>query len=195
MFYQSEGLSSIHYSIMSLVPLLWSLRNEKYGLIFYESNSHVQKDIHDEFNIDTLLDRMLLLVTSSTSDVEKSFRGSQGSQTWGGTVPNKSLEWALDQYDEVSERTDRICFYFSDFVLKDPDANSIKQSDIFLLIDRMIDMGIHVVACVSPVSKSDIFHPYTKEVLKSIRETGARMIETYKPSDFLEEIQEFFAEL
>ena len=33
------------------------------------------------------------------------------------------------------------------------------------------------------------------EVLKSIRETGARMVETYKPSDFLEEIQEFFAEL
>ena len=195
MFYQNEGLSSIHYSIMSLVPLLWSLRNEKYGLIFYESNSHVQKDIHDEINIDHLLDRMLLLVTSSTNDVEKSFRGSQGSQTWGGTVPNKSLEWALDQFDEVSERTDRICFYFSDFVLKDPDANTARQSEIFTMIDRMMGQGIHVVACVSPVAKSDLFHPYTKEVLESIKETGTRMIETYKPSDFLEEVQAFFASL
>ena len=195
MFYQNEGLSSIHYSIMSLVPLLWSLRNEKYGLIFYESNSHVQKDIHDEINIDHLLDRMLLLVTSSTNDVEKSFRGSQGSQTWGGTVPNKSLEWALDQFDEVSERTDRICFYFSDFVLKDPDANTARQSEIFTMIDRMMGQGIQVVACVSPVAKSDLFHPYTKEVLESITETGTRMIETYKPSDFLEEVQAFFASL
>ena len=195
MFYQNEGLSSIHYSIMSLVPLLWSLRNEKYGLIFYESNSHVQKDIHDEINIDHLLDKMLLLVTSSTNDVEKSFRGSQGSQTWGGTVPNKSLEWALDQFDEVSERTDRICFYFSDFVLKDPDANAARQSEIFTMIDGMMGQGIHVVACVSPVAKSDLFHPYTKEVLESIKETGTRMIETYKPSDFLEEVQAFFASL
>ena len=59
----------------------------------------------------------------------------------------------------------------------------------------MMGQGIHVVACVSPVAKSDLFHPYTKEVLESIKETGTRMIETYKPSDFLEEVQAFFASL
>jgi len=195
MFYQNEGLTSIHYSIMSLVPLLWSFRNEKYGLIFYESSSHIQKEIEDEMNVDRFIDNMLFLVTSTTSDVEKAMRGGHGSHTWGGTVPNKSLEWAFDQFDLVSERTDKICFYFSDYVLKDPDENTVRQSEIFTTINRMIDRGIHVVACVSPVAKSEIFHPYTKDVLASIAETGARMIETYRPSDFLEEIQKFLTEL
>jgi hypothetical protein len=87
MFYELEGLTSIHYSVLSLVPLLWSLRREKYGLIFYESNSHIQKDLHEEGDIDTFIDNLLLLVTSTTGDVEKSIRGTRGAQTWGARCP------------------------------------------------------------------------------------------------------------
>ena len=69
MFYELEGLTSIHYSVLSLVPLLWSLRKEKYGLFFYESNSHIQKDLHEEGDVESVIDNLLLLVTSTTGDV------------------------------------------------------------------------------------------------------------------------------
>jgi len=191
MFYQVEGLTSIHYSVMSLVPLLWSLRQERYGMILYESNSHVQKDIHEEGDPDEFIDSLLMLVTASTGDVEKSLRGTKGSQTWGGTVPNQSLKWAIDQLREAGDRMEKICFYFSDFVLEDPGARSLEKMENYEIIKRMIDQGIHVVGCVSPLARGEIFSPYTKDVLPRLEEAGVEMIETYRPSDFLEEVEAF----
>ena len=195
MFYQSEGLTSIHYSVMSLVPLLWSLRNEKYGLIFYESNSHVQKEIDIEDNPDDIIDNLLLLITAGTGDVEKILRGTKGSQTWGGTVPNQSLKWAFDQLDRTDERSDRICFFFSDFVLEDPSAEVFEKMENYLTIKRMIDRGVRVITCVSPLAKGEIFSPYTKNVLPLLKEAGCEFINTYTPSGFLDKVQSFMEKL
>jgi len=193
MFYELEGLTSIHYSVLSLVPLLWSLRKEKYGLIFYESNSHIQKDLHEEEDIDPVIDNLLMLVTSTTGDVEKSIRGTRGAQPWGGTVPRMSLRWAMEQLESSAERVDRICFYFSDFVLQDPGDDP--QLEYFNIMERMVGQGIHVVACVSPLASGKIFSPYTRETLERVRAAGGRIIETVKPSEFLEEVQTFMESL
>jgi hypothetical protein len=195
MFYQSEGLTSIHYSVMSLVPLLWSLRNEKYGLIFYESNSHVQKEIYDEDDPDDIIDKLLLLITASTGDVEKILRGSKGSQTWGGTVPNQSLKWAFDQLDRMDERSDRICFFFSDFVLEDPSAGVFEKMENYLIIKRMIERGIGVITCISPLARGEIFSPYTENVLPQLKEVGCELIDTYTPTGFLNSVQSFIEKL
>jgi len=193
MFYELEGLTSIHYSVLSLVPLLWSFRRERYGLIFYESNSHIQKDLHEEGDIDAIIDNLLMLVTSTTGDVERSIRGTRGAQTWGGTVPRMSLRWAMEQLESSAERVDRICFYFSDFVLQDPGDEP--QLEDFTIMDRMASQGIHGVACGSPLASGKIFSPYTRETLERVRAAGGRIIETVKPSVFLEEVQAFLESL
>jgi len=191
MFYQSGGLTSIHYSVMSLVPLLWSLRRERYGLVLYESNSHVQKDLYEVGDVDELIDNLLILVTSTTGDVEKILRGTMGSRIWGGTVPNQSLKWALEQLEAAEERSEKICFYFSDFVLEDPGATSDERMEIYAVLERLVDRGIHVVACVSPLARDDVFAPYTENVMKLVRQVGAAVIETFRPSDFLGDVQAF----
>jgi len=193
MFYELDGLTSIHYSVLSLVPLLWSLRKESFGFIMYESNSHVQKSIHEDRDVDEIVDDLLVLITSTTAEVEKSIRGTRGTRTWGGTVPTTSLRWAMRQLEESDARTDRICFYFSDFVLQDPGDKP--QTENYEIIGRMVEQGIHVVACVSPLARGKIFSPYTKDSLERIREAGAEVIETSTPSDFLEGLQVFLENL
>ena len=193
MFYELDGLTSIHYSVLSLVPLLWSLRKESFGLIMYESNSHVQKDIREDRDVDDIVDDLLVLITSTTAEVEKSIRGTRGTRTWGGTVPTTSLRWAMRQLEESDARTDRICFYFSDFVLQDPgDKPHVENYEI---IGRMVEQGIHVVACVSPLAEGKIFSPYTRETLVRVEAAGAEVIETSTPSDFLEGLQVFLEKI
>jgi hypothetical protein len=189
MFYELDGLTSIHYSILSMVPLLWCLRKEKFGIIYYESNSHIQKDIDEIGDIDFIIDNLLMLVTSTTADVEKSIKGTRGTQTWGGTVPRMSLRWALDQLESSGGRVDRICFYFSDFVLQDPGDDP--QLEYYMIMERMVSQGIHVIACVSPLASGKIFAPYTRETLERVQRAGGKVVETVKPSEFLIEIQDF----
>jgi hypothetical protein len=193
MFYELDGLTSIHYSVLSLVPLLWSLRKESFGLIMYESNSHVQKSIHEDGDVDDIVDDLLVLVTSTTAEVEKSIRGTRGTRTWGGTIPTTSLRWALRQLEESDARTDRICFYFSDFVLQDPGDKL--QTENYEIIGRMVEQGIRVVACVSPLARGKIFSPYTRETLLRVEAAGAEVIETSTPSGFLEGLQAFLDNL
>jgi len=193
MFYELDGLTSIHYSVLSLVPLLWGLCKESFGLIMYESNSHVQKSIHEDRDVDEIVDDLLVLITSTTAEVERSIRGTRGTRTWGGTVPTTSLRWSMRQLEEADARTDRICFYFSDFVLQDP--GNKPQTENYEIIGRMVEQGIRVVACVSPLANGKIFSPYTKDSLERIREAGAEVIETSTPSGFLEGLQVFLENL
>jgi hypothetical protein len=141
--------------------------------------------------IDEIIDRLLILVTSSTGDLERLFRGTSGSQTWGGTVPNQSLKWAKEQLQDLAERTEKICFFFSDFVLDEPGNLPPEKMENYAFIDSMIQKGIKVVACISPLAKEDIFTPYTEKALKLLRESGCEMIETHRPSDFLDDVQVF----
>jgi len=53
----------------------------------------------------------------------------------------------------------------------------------------MSKRGIHFVACVSPLAYSELFTIYTEPVLSQIKKLRCDMVETMKPSEFLEKIQ------
>ncbi len=194
MFYDLEGINSISYSIMSMVPLLWGLRREKYGLCFYESNTHIVKDFYDEVNVNPILEDLVSMMFLTTTEMEKRYSHGRTSMTWGGTLPGKSLEWGYDQITEISERGDRMVFIFSDFVLTQPGEETEGGRENYRILQRMTDMGVRVCACVSPLAHKSIFKPYTQRSIAEMRKLGITLIDTYKPSDFLEEAQKFIGD-
>jgi hypothetical protein len=194
MFYDLEGINSISYSIMSMVPLLWGLRREKYGLCFYESNTHIVKDFYDEVNVNPILEDLVSMMFLTTTEMEKRYSRGRTSMTWGGTLPGKSLEWGYDQITEISERGDRVVFIFSDFVLTQPGEETEESRENYRILQRMTDMGVRVCACVSPLAHKSIFKPYTQRSIAEMRKLGITLIDTYKPSDFLEEVQKFIGD-
>jgi hypothetical protein len=195
MFYDFEGINSVNYSILSLIPLMWGLRNDKWGLILYESNSHVIKDLSDELDLELILEQLLDMITMTTTQMEFRFRGTVDGSTWGGTVPNKSIQWAYDQLTEASERSDRICFYFSDFVLTDPSKDDDENRKNYEMIRNMLDDGIRVFAGISPLAHKEIFRPYTASAIDKLRKMGVPMADTYVPSQFLEIAHAFLDEV
>ena len=195
MFYDYEGMNSINYSILSLVPLMWGLRREKYGLILYESNSHIMKELTDERDLEPILEELIEMITSTTTEMEKRFKGTADSTTWGGTVPNKSLLWACNQLTDVSERSEKICFIFSDFVLTEPGKETPESLQNYALIEKMIDDGVNVLACVSPLAYRDIFKPYAISSINKLKAMGCPVTETYRPGTFLEMVQTFIDEI
>jgi len=194
MFYDLEGINSISYSVLSLVPLMWGLRREKHGLCLYESNSHIVKDLYEEINIMPALEDIIGMVTMTTMEMEKRFSGGLSKMTWGGTVPGKSLQWAYEQITDISDRSDRLVFIFSDFVLTQPGEMTEKNEQNYYILERMVDLGVRVCACVSPLAHKSIFRPYTSESLHKLKKIGIRRVDTYKPSLFLEEAQSFIEE-
>lgn len=195
MFYDLEGINSISYSVLSLVPLMWGLRREKHGLCLYESNSHIIKDLYEEINIMPALEDLIGMVTMTTTEMEKRFSGGLSKMTWGGTVPGKSLQWAYEEITDISDRSDRLVFIFSDFVLTQPGEMTEENEQNYYILERMVDLGVRVCACVSPLAHKSIFRPYTSESLHRLKKIGIRRVDTYKPSSFLEEAQNFIEEL
>ena len=194
MFYDLEGINSISYSVLSMVPLMWGLRREKYGLCLYESNSHIVKDLYEEINIMPALEDLINMVTMTTTEMEKRFSGGLSKMTWGGTVPGKSLQWAYEQITEISDRSDRVVFIFSDFVLTQPGELTEENLQNYYILEHMVDLGVRVCACVSPLAHKSIFRPYTNESLNKMKMIGIHQMDTYRPSSFLEQAQSFIEE-
>ena len=194
MFYDLEGINSISYSVLSMVPLIWGLRREKYGLCLYESNSHVIKDFFEEANLNNVMEDLITMVTMTTTEMERKFSGGFTSMTWGGTVPGKSLQWAYDEITNISERSDRIVFIFSDFVLTQPGEATEQNTQNYHVLEQMTGLGVRVCACVSPLARKSIFRPYTKESFEQLKRIGVKMIDTYKPNKFLDEVHDFIDE-
>jgi hypothetical protein len=189
MFYELDGLNSIQYSILSLIPLMWALRRERYGLILFESNSHILKEIFEYKDETQLIDALLMLVTSTTTELEKDIGGTKISQYWGGTIPNTSLKWGFEKLDEIRDRSEKICFFFSDFALEEPGTEQPDKLENYKIMEEMIKRGIHIVACVSPLAYSELFTVYTEPVLSRIKKLGCHIVDTNRPSEFLQEIQ------
>ena len=189
MFYELEGLNSIHYSILSLIPLMWALRRERYGLVLFESNSHILKDLFEYKDETQLIDILLMQVTSTSTEVEKNFGETKASQFWGGTVPNISLKWALEKFDEVRDMSDKICFFFSDFALGEPGTDQPEMRENYKVMEAMVKRGIHIVACVSPLAYSEFFTKYTESILSRMKNLGCKIVETTKPNEFLKEVR------
>ncbi|MCW4013380.1 MAG: VWA domain-containing protein [Candidatus Bathyarchaeota archaeon] len=194
MFYDLEGLNSITYSVMSMVPLIWGLRREKYALTLYESNSHVVKDFYEEVDMMPIAEDLINMMFCTTTEMEKRYCQGFTSMTWGGTVPGKSLKWAYDEITSINDRSDRMVFIFSDFVLTQPGENTPQNTENYEILQKMIDQGVRVCACVSPLARKSIFRPYTRQSLADMEKLGIFMANTYRPSDFLEQANEFISE-
>ncbi len=85
-------------------------------------------------------------------------------------------------------------FIFSDFVLTQPGEETKESRENYRILQRMTDMGVRVCACVSPLAHKSIFKPYTQRSITEMRKLGITLIDTYKPSDFLEEVQKFMGD-
>jgi hypothetical protein len=193
MFYDLEGLNSITYSIMSIVPLLWALRREKYALTLYESNSHIIKDFYEDIDVMPVLEDLISMMFCTTTEMEKRYCSGFTSMTWGGTVPGKSLRWAYDEITDINDRSDRIVFIFSDFVLTQPGEDNQQNIENYQIIEKMLDHGVRICACVSPLANKSIFRPYTRQCLNEMNRLGVYMADTYRPSAFLDQASEFIS--
>jgi hypothetical protein len=193
MFYDLEGLNSITYSIMSIVPLLWALRREKYALTLYESNSHIIKDFYEDIDVMPVLEDLISMMFCTTTEMEKRYCSGFTSMTWGGTVPGKSLKWAYDEITDINDRSDRIVFIFSDFVLTQPGEDNQQNIENYQIIEKMLDHGVRICACVSPLANKSIFRPYTRQCLNEMNRLGVYMADTYRPSAFLDQASEFIS--
>ena len=72
-------------------------------------------------------------------------------------------------------------------MLQDPGDKP--QTENYEIIGRMVEQGIQVVACVSPLANGKIFSPYTRDSLEKIKGAGAINVGTGKPAIFLEEVE------
>jgi hypothetical protein len=194
MFYEYEGLNSISYSILCLIPLLWTFRHDKFSILLYESNTHIMKDFYDDFSVENLIDDLLKMLESTTRDIEKRFSGHHGSMTWGGTVPNSSLRYTYDSLTDFNHKKEKICFIFSDFVLSEPGKESSELLENYDILKKIISDEVKVIGCVSPLASEPIFSPYSNDVLKTLDKIGVKLTETSKITKFLYDIQEIITE-
>ena len=114
--------------------------------------------------------------------------------TWGGTIPGKSLKWAYDEITSISDNSDRLIFIFSDFVLTQPGEENEQNIENYKIIERMLNQGVKVCACISPLANKSIFKPYTRQSLTEMKKIGVYMADTYRPSIFLDQVNDFFSQ-
>jgi len=145
--------------------------------------------------MEPVLEQLLDMMTMTTTQMEFRFRGTVEGSTWGGTIPNKSINWAYDQLIEASEKNDRICFYFSDFVITDPGNEDKENNKNYQIIEKMLKEGIRVFAGISPLANREIFRPYTISAISKLKKIGVPLVETYIPSEFLEKAHNFLNEV
>lgn len=188
MFYEYDGINSISYSLMCLIPLIWGLQNERYGISLYESNTHIVKHIDEEKSAYNIIDNLMEMFTLNTMMMEKKYSGKKGSMTWGGTIPNKSFDWSYNKFFESNQRNDKLCFIFSDFILTEPGNLTTENKKVFELLKKMIDLDVDIFACVSPLTYKPIFNNYSKYSLNKLTELGVNIIKTSNSNKFLDNI-------
>jgi len=190
MHFELNGLSSIHYCVLSLVPLIFAFRMQPYGLALFESNTHVIKELSEERDWDQIIDTLISLIPMSCTEMQKKFATETSPEEWGGTVPNSSISWAYEQLSLAKKKSSKYVFVFSDFQFEEPDVEDPKRNENYRIMKEMVDDGIKVFACVSPVTYLSKFLPFSKPVLDKVREAGAEIINVANPRDFLELVRD-----
>lgn len=192
-----SGINSLQYTAMSLIPLLWIFRKEKYGVAFFESNTHVIKDLLEEKDEDKIIDIVLDTAVSKSFDLQKSFLPSRfQSETrvaseWGGTVPNSGLRWASDKLVKIRDRSVRTCYLFTDAIFEDPEADpeeAAKKAENYEIIRDMVNRGIRVFVCLSPVAYEERHKKYVDPTTEKLKETGCELLLAKDPVKFLESL-------
>jgi len=84
----------------------------------------------------------------------------------------------------VWDRSEKICFIFSDFAFGDPE-----ESEEYQAIQAMIERGIRVFACVSPLALDERLRGYVEPILLKLRRMGCEVLTTTEPRDFLQKLR------
>jgi len=84
------------YMAICMTMLCYSLRKDELGITFFESNTHVLKEIDEKIDLETVADELLTV------------------QAQGGTQIQKALEWARIQFKEKSGAREKLNVLFTD---------------------------------------------------------------------------------
>lgn len=151
------------------------------------------ENLNEHKAIDVVLDSCI----SNAIELQKRFvasrlqKASKVTSEWGGTVPNSGLDWASDQLRHVRDRSYRLCFLFTDAIFEDPDAKpeeAAVRAENYKIMREMIDSGVKVVVCLSPVAEEERHKKYTDPTIEKMKEAGCEFISTKDPKIFLEEL-------
>jgi Mg-chelatase subunit ChlD len=83
------------YLAICATMLVYAMRRDELALCFFESNTHVVKDLGEEADIEEIADDLLTL------------------QPMGGTMVSRALQWASHNFKQTAAQ-DKLCVIFSD---------------------------------------------------------------------------------
>jgi len=192
-----SGVTSIQFSALSLVPMIYAFRKERYGIALFESNTHVLKDTFEPKGEEELIDSILDAAVSTSGELQRKFAYAEkthpGEGQWGGTVPNSGLKWARDQLRMLRDRSEKYCFVFTDCVFEDPSAKpeeAAKQAENYEIVRQMIgEESATVVFGVSPVAHEPRHKKYSEPTIQKMAEAGCEILSTRDPINFLDGIR------
>ncbi len=84
------------YMAISATMLIYSLRRDEFGITFFESNTHVLKNLDEEVNLEKIADELLSI------------------KARGGTRLQSALEWANKQFKDHSNSREKLNVLFTD---------------------------------------------------------------------------------
>ncbi len=84
------------YMAISATMLIYSLRKDEFGITFFESNTHVLKNLDEEVNLEKIADELLSISAR------------------GGTRLQSALEWANKQFKDHSNSREKLNVLFTD---------------------------------------------------------------------------------
>ena len=115
------------YLSICVAMLIYGMRKDELGITFFESDTHVLKEIDEKIDLEKIADELLSI------------------QARGGTMLSKALEWGLRQFKENSTTREKLNVLFTDAEVYD-----LKQAMEELRIFR--SMGVDFILVVPEVS-------------------------------------------
>jgi Mg-chelatase subunit ChlD len=120
------------YMAICVTMLTYGMRKDELGLIFFESDTHVLKELTEKIDLEKLADELLSV------------------KARGGTMIQKALEWARRQFKEKSATREKLNVLFTDAEIYD-----LKQTFEELRIFRSMGVDFILVVPETSFSKED----------------------------------------
>ena len=125
--------------------LVYGMRKDELAITFFESDTHILKELTKKIDLEKLADDLLAV------------------EAKGGTIIQKALEWAREQFEKKSNSREKLNVLFTDAEIYD-----LKQAIEELRIFRAL--GIDFIL-VCPASSYNL-----KEAKKMVKIAGGQLI-------------------
>ncbi len=149
--------SPLWNSVLCAVMLLYGLPRDEIGIAFFEGNTYVVKELHEQRHVEDIVDDFM--------------------SVWpmNGTMASRALEWSREQLLSSKAR-EKFCFIFTDAGFFDM-LQSLKE------IQKLQQMGVKVFAIIPQVGEGRMWYP---SCVRALREADCSVIEVSDPRDFPE---------